>query len=213
MVPLAASAIQTGLGGLMSVFRFGHAKAVAAENNALGAADTRTMRALKELENQVNAGGVSDVDIDARLQAVLDEYYSTVAGVIKGKISTRKEFNDLTKKTSSGGPCNAACVIGGDMADMVNDARPKLKALAAQARKSTGGPAASKSNDPSFAEASVMGGGAGPGLIGAKIAAAAAPVLGSWVNKIPPVVLGIVLPGGGLLLLYLLFRKRWKRGK
>lgn len=209
MVPLAASAIQTGLGGLMTIFRFGHAKAVAAENNALGAADTRTMRALKELEAQVNSGQLTDVEIDARLQAVLDEYYSTVAGVIKGKISTRKEFNDLTKKASNGGPCNAACVIGGDMADMVNEARPKLKALAAQARKSTGGPAASKSNDPSFAEASVSGG-AGPGQIGAKLAAAIAPVIGSWIYKIPPVVLGVVLPGGSLLLLYLLFRKRWR---
>lgn len=207
MVPLAASAIQSGLGGLISIFRFGHAKAVAKENSSIEAADGQVSKRMAELENLVNGGNISDADIDVKLQSILDEYYQIVAGSLQGRITSEDEFNQATKKTKSGAKCNAACVIGGRTNDLINAARPKLKALAAQTRGKTNGPAATKAGDPSFA-ASVAGGGGA--AVGSKIGAALAPVLGSWVQNIPPWLL-LALPGGTLVLLFLLFSKRPRR--
>jgi len=204
MIALAASGIQSGLGGLMTLVRFGHAKAVTRENSALDAADSQVSKRMAELENLVTGGQLSDAQIDSKLQAMLDEYYQIVGPVIQGRITTEDDFNPATKKARSGAKCNAACVFGGRTNDLINAARPKLKALAAKVRKSAGGAVASKSADASLSGAPAGG---GAGRIGEKIGAAVAPVLGDWVHKVPPWLL-VVLPGGGVLLLLLLFRKR-----
>ncbi len=139
-MPLPLLAIGQGfIGGLKSVFQFGHAKAVANENSAIGAAQNQVTKELGKLETLASEGQLTDAEIDSRLQAILDSYYSTVASVIKGRIESEDEFNTSTKKTKSGGPCNAACVIGGQVADVIEEARDKLKKLAKQGRGKSGG--------------------------------------------------------------------------
>ncbi len=183
-MPLPLLAVGQGfIGSLTSVFRFGHAKAVANENSAIGAAQNQVTKELGKLETLASEGRLSDAEIDSRLQVILDSYFSTVASVIKGRIESEDDFNTSTKKTKSGGPCNAACVIGGQVADVIEEARDKLKKLAKQGRGKTGGP---------VSQAGVL-----------------SPLAG--VLKRLPLWTLFLIPGG--LLLSFLVYFIWKRGK
>lgn len=131
---MALQFVGTGLGLVRGLFGFGHAKAVARENNALGAADSFIQKELGKLEVDAREGRITERNLDARLQAVLDGYYQTVAGVIKGRIASEADWNPASKKTKTGGPCNAACVTGGQYADALQSARPALLKLISGAK-------------------------------------------------------------------------------
>ena len=120
---MAAGAINAGFSLLGLGLSAHHKKAVATENNTLGAALPQAQQTFQDVMQQFSAGVIDAATAQQKLQDAVDTFKSRTAGI-------RKQSGQAgeTGDPWAGGKCNAACVYLFQLQKQADDLKAQIKA-------------------------------------------------------------------------------------